>query len=172
VILVGTYSPLAKFIKDLHETGDHPYFHTVSFVGSDAFGAEILKRGVDPVQFDRIIVTQVVPSPASDGEGLISDYRAHLEKFYPEETPNFVSLEGYVNARVLTNMMQRVGPNVTRKKLVETFENTSQLNFGIGNPLTFGPFDHNGLDNIYYSRLEQDGHFVVFDVLQQENKGQ
>jgi ABC-type branched-subunit amino acid transport system substrate-binding protein len=66
VILVGTYSPLAKFIKGVHDAGHRPYFHTVSFVGSRAFGRAILEEGVDRSQFHRIIVTQVVPSPYSE----------------------------------------------------------------------------------------------------------
>ena len=48
VIMVGTYSPLAWFIKQCQEDDFKPYFHTVSFVGSEAFGREILKQDIDP----------------------------------------------------------------------------------------------------------------------------
>lgn len=172
VILVGTYTPLAKFIKGIHETGARPYFHTVSFVGSEAFGSAVLAQGVDPEQFERIIVTQVVPSPASDDLKTVAEYREHLDKHFPDEAPNYVSLEGYVNARVLTRILEMAGPKLTRKKFLETFESMPDLDIGIGKPLTYGAFDHGGLDDIYYSRLDQDGHFQLFDLPDRERQEQ
>jgi len=170
VILVGTYSPLAKAINGIHQNGAHPYFHTVSFVGSDAFGKAILDQGIDPSYFERIIVTQVVPSPSNDNMPTIVDYREHLEEFFPDASPNYVSLEGYINARVLTDILLKAGPDLTRKKLVETFESMTQMEVGIGKPLRYGPFDHNGLDDIYYSRLDIDGHFKVFELSPREKE--
>jgi len=172
VILVGTYTPLAKFIKGVHRAGAQPYFHTVSFVGSEAFGKAILENGVDSSQFERIIVTQVVPSPGSDSLKTVVEYREHLDKSYPGETPNYVSLEGYINARVLTDILQQAGSELTREKLVRTIESLSRSDIGIGKPLTYGVFDHSGLDGIYYSRLDQDGHFRVFELADSEITGQ
>jgi len=164
VIMVGTYSPLAKFIKGMHQADAFPYFHTVSFVGSEAFGKAILEQGVDPLYFDQIIVTQVVPSPRSDDLSVILDYRRHLEKHFPDETPNYVSLEGYVNARVLTEVLQNTGQNLDRKSLIREFETTTNLSVGIGRTLSYGTFDHNGFSSIFYSRLHNDGHFKVFEL--------
>jgi len=172
VILVGTYTPLAKFISEIHETGMQPWFHTVSFVGSEAFGKAIRQQGVDPSQFERIIVTQVVPSPSSDDLSTIVEYRKHLEKFFPGEAPNYVSLEGYINARVLTQSLRSAGPNLTRESFLRAMEGMSHSDIGIGKPLTFGAFDHSGLDGIYYSRLDQDGHFRVFDPPEPSEYGQ
>ncbi|MBU2524313.1 ABC transporter substrate-binding protein, partial [Patescibacteria group bacterium] len=48
VMMVGTYTPLAKFIELSHQSKFKPYFHTVSFIGSEAYGTEIIKReGID-----------------------------------------------------------------------------------------------------------------------------
>jgi ABC-type branched-subunit amino acid transport system substrate-binding protein len=164
VIMVGTYSPLAKFIKGVHDAGHRPYFHTVSFVGSGAFGRAILKESVDRSQFDRIIVTQVVPSPYAEDLATVREYQAQLATHFPGETPNFVSLEGYVNARVLTRILSATGRNLSRERLRQTIEGMSQIDIGIGMPLAFGLFDHSGVDNIYYSRLGENGLFSVFDL--------
>ena len=175
VILVGTYTPLAKFIKNIHQTGMNPYFHTVSFVGSEAFGKAILEEGIDPSYFERIIVTQVVPSPYSDELSTVVDYREHLEMHFPGEIPNYVSLEGYTNARVLTQILQSAGRDLNRKTLLRTFETTPNMSVGIGKPLSYGTFDHNGLSNIFYSRPDQNGHFRVFELpnknIQEPNGG-
>lgn len=167
VIMVGTYNPLAKFIKLIHDSDFHPYFHTVSFIGSEAFGEAILNQGVDPSQFQRIIVTQVVPSPNSENLNAIIDYREHLEKFAPGETPNYVSLEGYINARILTEALQRTGRELNRQNLMRTLEQMSGIELGIGKVLNYGELDHNGLDSIYYSRLDADGSFQVFEFSDQ-----
>jgi branched-chain amino acid transport system substrate-binding protein len=164
VIMVGTYSPLAKFIKGMHQAGAFPYFHTVSFVGSEAFGKAILEQDVDPLYFDQIIVTQVVPSPGSEDLSVIVDYRRHLEKYFPDETPNYVSLEGYVNARVLTEVLEKTGRDLDRKNLIHTFESMTNLSVGIGKTLSYSTFDHNGFNSIFYSRLDRDGHFRVFEL--------
>jgi ABC-type branched-subunit amino acid transport system substrate-binding protein len=168
VILVGTYSPLAKFIRDVHDAGQRPYFHTVSFVGSGAFGRAIMEEGVDRSQFDRIIVTQVVPSPYSEDLEAVRDYQAQLARHFPEETPNFVSLEGYINARVLTRILSETGRNLSRETMKQTIEGMSRIDIGIGMPLTFGLFDHNGLDDIFYSRLGENGVFSVFELPSEE----
>ena len=168
VILVGTYTPLAKFIKGVHEAGHQPYFHTVSFVGSEAFGRAILEEDVDRSQFDRIIVTQVVPSPYSEDLEAVRDYQAQLTKHFPEETPNFVSLEGYINARALTRILSETGRNLSRERMKQTIEGMPRIDIGIGMPLTFGLFDHSGLDDIFYSRLGENGLFSVFDLPSEE----
>jgi ABC-type branched-subunit amino acid transport system substrate-binding protein len=168
VVLVGTYSPLAKLIKGVHDAGHRPYFHTVSFVGSQAFGRAILEQGVDRSQFDRIIVTQVVPSPYAEDLETVREYQAQLAKHFPEETPNFVSLEGYINARVLTRILSETGPNLSRETMKQTIEGMSQMDIGIGMPLTFGLFDHSGMDDIFYSRLGQNGVFSIFELPAEE----
>jgi branched-chain amino acid transport system substrate-binding protein len=167
VILVGTYSPLAKFIKNVHQEGVFPYFHTVSFVGSEAFGKAILELAVDPLHFEQIIVTQVVPSPNSDDLSVVVDYREHLDKHFPGEAPNYVSLEGYINARILTQVLQNTGRKLNRTNLIRTFEGTKNLSIGIGKTLSYDTFDHNGFSSVFYSRLDRDGRFKVFEL---ENK--
>ncbi|MFZ9039700.1 MAG: ABC transporter substrate-binding protein, partial [Gammaproteobacteria bacterium] len=80
VIMVGTYNPLAKFVKLSHSQRFFPYFHTVSFVGSKAYGLHLKVRGIQSSQIDKIIVTQVVPSPHANEEVIVSEYRELLKK--------------------------------------------------------------------------------------------
>jgi branched-chain amino acid transport system substrate-binding protein len=162
VIMVGTYSPLAKFIRQCQEEEFSPYFHTVSFVGSAAFAGEILAQGINPSLYEQIIVTQVVPSPLSDELELVKNYRAMAGKYFPEDEPNYVALEGFINAQVLGKALQLTGAGLTRQAFINTVEKINKLDIGIGKPISFGPFDHNGLEEIYYSRLDQDGTFKVF----------
>jgi len=162
VIMVGTYSPLAKFIKRCQEEDFKPFFHTVSFVGSKAFGDEILEQDIDPSWYERIIVTQVVPSPFSEQLGAVREYRETINKHFPEDDPNYVALEGFVNAQILVNALRSSGPDLTRSTLINSIENISELDIGIGKLVSFSEFDHSGLEGIYYSRLDEDGTFQLF----------
>lgn len=163
VLMVGTSAPLAHFVKLSHERGFEPYFHTVSFVGSEAFSDELREvQQIEPSRFERIIVTQVVPSPFIENLAAIVEYRRLAEKYFPEDPLNYVALEGFVNARVLVEALQRAGPHLTREKLIDTIEALEDLDVGIGETVSYGVFDHQGLDAVFYSRLHEDGTFRTF----------
>lgn len=163
VVMVGTYSPLAKFIKVSNDEGFTPYFHTVSFVGSEAFGSEITDtQGVDPAQYEKIIVTQVVPSPFSEEYQTVNEYRELAAKYYPNDEPNYVALEGFINAKVLVMALEDAGEDISRESFVEAFESMQNVDVGIGKQVTFGALDHKGLEGVYCSRLTEDGSFRIF----------
>lgn len=162
VIMVGTYSPLAKSIKRCNERGFHPYFHTVSFVGSEAFAAELVIRKVDPAQYEKIIVTQVVPSPFSEEHQAVREYQRLTGKHFPDDPLNYVALEGFINAKILTQVLNKAGRGLTRERIIRILEETRDLDVGIGKKVSFGSLDHKGLDGIYYSRLDGDGVFRIF----------
>ncbi|NQU82222.1 MAG: ABC transporter substrate-binding protein [Bacteroidetes bacterium] len=163
VIMVGTYDPLAKFIKISNDAGFTPYFHTVSFVGSEAFGKQLVEvQKVDSVQYDKIIVTQVVPSPFSDEFSTVKEYKELAKKYYPQDEPNFVALEGFINAKILVKALELTGKDPTRDKFIEALESMQNVGIGIGKAITYSANDHQGLQGIYYSKLTEDGTFRIF----------
>jgi branched-chain amino acid transport system substrate-binding protein len=163
VIMVGTYAPLAKFIRVCHDRGFAPYFHTVSFIGSGAFAKELrVVQKVDAAQHEKIMVTQVVPSPAAPDLSAVQAYRTAAAKHFPDDPPNYVALEGYVNARILVHALRAAGADLSRERLIEALEALRDFDAGIGKTITFGPSDRLGLQGIYYSRLAPSGQFEVF----------
>lgn len=163
VFMVGTYDPLAKFIALSHQAGWKPHFHTVSFVGSEAFGKALVEtHKIAPAEYERIIVTQVVPSPFSENLPTVKEYREQLKKYFPNDVPNYVALEGFVNAKVLVEALRRAGSDLTREKFIEALESMQQVDVGIGMPVTYGALDRRGLEGVYYSRLAEDGTFRTF----------
>jgi ABC-type branched-subunit amino acid transport system substrate-binding protein len=75
------------------------------------------------------------------------------------DRPNFVSLEGYINAKVLVEGLQRAGPTLNRETFINAIESIQQLDLGFANRLSFSPLDHQGLERVYFTHL-QDGKFV------------
>ena len=165
VAMVGTYAPLAKYVKLSHDAGHHPWFHTVSFVGSEAFAKELVeKQHVDPAQYSHIVVTQVVPSPFADTFPAVREYRALAQKYFPADPPNYVALEGFLGATVLVHALEGAGPNPTRESFVAALERTQDLDLGIGHRLSYSPTKHTGLTGTYYSSLHDDAKFQLFDA--------
>lgn len=160
VVMIGTYEPCANFIRAAKSRGYDPVFSLVSFVGADEL-VRIL--GADA---EGVIVTQVVPlpGPQADGESLwgVDEYTRLLQRYYPQDRPNFVGLEGYLNARVLVEGLQRTGSQPTRERFMAALESIQDYDLGIDNALSFSPRDHQGLDRVYYTHFK-DGRFILFN---------
>jgi ABC-type branched-subunit amino acid transport system substrate-binding protein len=157
VVMIGTYEPCARFIRLAVAKHYTPVFYNVSFVGADEL-ARILGR-IDAT----IIVTQVVPPPEVTAADVrfrgIREYIQLLRQYFPDDQPNFVGLEGYINARVLVEGLRRAGRELDRRKFIRAIESIRQLDLGIDNLLSFSPRDHQGLEKVYFTHLE-DGKFI------------
>jgi branched-chain amino acid transport system substrate-binding protein len=165
IVMIGTYTPLAKFVKRYKEQGHDPYFHSVSFVGADAFALELSSQWIKTS--DKIIVTQVVPDPYETSaiypQTTIKNYRNYTAKYFPEDIPDYVGLEGYINAKVLVRALNEAGRDLNRDKFIETIESLNHYSIGIGIPVQYGPDDHQAFDRVYFSRLNN-GRFVLFEI--------
>ena len=159
VVMVGTYGACARFIQLAHAKQFDPVFYNVSFVG-----AEELARRVGTDTASTVLMSQVVPPPAA-GPGNANDaavqYVALLKHYFPTDTPSFVGLEGFLNARILVEGLQKAGRDLTREGLIDAIESIRDLKLGPGISITYGPDDRQGLDTIYFTRLEN-GRFVPF----------
>jgi branched-chain amino acid transport system substrate-binding protein len=156
VVVVGPYAPVAAIVKKAHAAGWHPQFLTVSFVGTEEF---IREAGSDA---EGTIITQVVPPYDRTDYATVELYRRHLAKYYPDAKPNFVSLEGFVDAMVLVEGLKRAGKDLTRERLITAIESIHNLNVGMGSRflLDYGPADHKGFDAVYPT-IVKDGQPVL-----------
>lgn len=163
VMMVGTYAPLAKFVKMAHDGGYNPYFSTVSFVGSSAFAQELVEvQKIDLEYYEKIMVTQVVPSPYSTNYSATSEYIALSSEYFPEDSPNYVAFEGFLNAKVIVEGLRNAGREVTHDKFKEELLKIKNFDIGIEKNVTYSEDNHEGLDGIYYSKLNNDGRFDTF----------
>src|ERR1700733_4901977 len=145
VVIVGPYAPVAAIVKKAHAAGWRPQFLTVSFVGTEEF---IKEAGPDA---EGTIITQVVPPYDRTHYPTVALYRKCLAKYYPDATPSFVGLEGFVDAMVLVEGLKRAGKNVTREKFITAIESIHEMNIGLGPKLilSYSPSDHKGFDSVY-----------------------
>src|SRR6516165_3201306 len=161
VIMVPAYRAAAKFIEKTRDFYPDMIYTSVSFVGSTALADELMLLGKKYAA--GVIVTQVVP--AVDGHSsLVLDYKAALAKYFPGQAPDYVSLEGYVDANVLIAALQRAGAELNTERLVGTFENLRDLDIGLGTTVNFNRSEHQGGHKVWGTQLDANGHFQPLEL--------
>jgi ABC-type branched-subunit amino acid transport system substrate-binding protein len=161
VIMVPTYRAAARFIEKTRDLYPDMIYTSVSFVGSTALADELMLLGKKYAT--GVIVTQVVP--AVDGHSsLVLEYKSALAKYFPGDAPDYVSLEGYVDASVLIAALQRNGPQLDTERLVGTFESLRDLDIGLGTPVTFSRSEHQGVHKVWGTQLNETGHYQPIDL--------
>jgi branched-chain amino acid transport system substrate-binding protein len=147
---------LAAILKRSHARGWHPLFLSLSFAGTEGL---IRAAGEDA---DGVIVTQVVPPYDRTDLPTIKLYREALEKYMGGAPPSFVSLEGFVDAMVLTEGLKRAGKDLTREKFISGIESIHDQDVGLGPKflLNYGPKRHKGFDSVY-ATIIQNGRAVT-----------
>jgi eukaryotic-like serine/threonine-protein kinase len=161
VVMVATYEPAGEFIRRLKDVRPDLIFANVSFVGSEALAEYLLKHGKKYV--DGVIVTQVVP-PTESKASIVLKYHELLNFYFPEARPSFASLEGYIASALFVEGLQRVGPNPTTEKLIDTLETIRDLDIGTGALLSFSKSEHQASHKVWGTILDREGKFKVLEL--------
>jgi branched-chain amino acid transport system substrate-binding protein len=160
VVMVSTYRAAAKFIE---KTRDIPgmIYSNVSFVGSTALADELMLLGGRFAS--GVIVTQVVPA-VSGYSSAVLEYKNALAKYFPGEAPDYVSLEGYISAKVLIEALKRAGSQLDTERLVDSLEGMRNLDLGLGTPLNFGRAEHQASHKIWGTALDENGRYQPIEL--------
>ena len=162
VFLIGTAGPCAKAIRLARARGFRGLFYAVSFVGADE-----IARLLGPGERGTLLMSQVVPPPdLPETRALLSgvvEYAALLARFFPEERPSAVGLEGFVNAKVLVEGLRRTGRDLTRERFLAAVESIRSFSLGIASPVSFDTNRHQGMERVYFIRFDQGRFHLVTD---------
>ncbi|HYA75142.1 MAG TPA: ABC transporter substrate-binding protein, partial [Roseiarcus sp.] len=161
VVMVATYRAAAKFIEKTRDLYPALIYTNVSFVGSTALADELMLLG--PRYASGVVVTQVVPAVNSYAS-IILKYKAALDKYFPGESADYVSLEGYIDGIILAEAVRRVGPQIDTEKLVDELERMRDFDLGLGTLVTFSPNDHQGSHKVWGTQLDETGHYQAIDL--------
>src|SRR6266851_1714455 len=161
VVMVATYRAAAKFIEKTHDLFPGMLYSNVSFVGSTALADELMLLG--PRYASGVIVTQVVPA-VSGYSSVVLEYKNALAKYFAGESPDYVSLEGYVAANVLIKGLQRAGPQLDTEKLIDALENSRTFDLGLGANLGFGRAEHQASHKIWGTAIDENGKYQAIEL--------
>jgi ABC-type branched-subunit amino acid transport system substrate-binding protein len=161
VVMVSTYRAAAKFIEKTRDLFPGMIYSNVSFVGSTALADELMLLGGRFAS--GVIVTQVVPA-VSGYSSVVLEYKNALAKYFPGEAPDYVSLEGYISAKVLIEALKRAGPQLDTERLVDSLEGMRNLDMGLGTSLSFGRAEHQASHKIWGTALDENGRYQPIEL--------
>jgi len=173
IISIGAYEACAAFIRDSRDAGLNVPIANVSFVDSENKLKLLLKTGQETGRdyTVNLINSQVVPSCEETELPAVAEYRRLITQYdvmpakslirqdYEPHKYSPVSLEGFLNAKLLVEVLKRLGPNFHPKSVKAVVEGIKDYDLGIGVPVNFGPDKHQGLDAVFLTTVEQ-GRFV------------
>ena len=175
VICIGAYAACAAFARDAVNLGLRVPIANLSFVGSENL-LKLLTEGQDNSEaYTQLLVnSQVVPSYEETSTPAVQEYREMMQQYAPQPpeelvtedyTPfsqSFVSLEGFLNAKLMVEILRRLGDNPQRSQLEDAVFSVRDFDLGIGEQVSFGPDRRQGLQRVYYTVVEN-GRFVTLD---------
>ena len=179
VICIGAYAACAAFARDAVDLGLHIPVANVSFVGSENLLSLMIEGREDAESHTRFLVnSQVVPSYEDTSLPAVREYHELMARYDPPPPDNveritqgepydpfpqsFVSLEGFVNAKLITEILRRLGGQPDRSQLEEAVFAVRNYDLGVGERVSFGPDRRQGLQRVYYT-VPESGRFVPLD---------
>jgi hypothetical protein len=93
----------------------------------------------------------------------VERYRELLARHFPSEQPGFVSLEGYLAARVFTEALDRAADPLTVEGFVDAIGSIDRLDLGIGTELGFDG-DHQASDRVWGTVLDATGTYRTLEL--------
>ena len=160
-VIIGTYSASAEFTRAMQAIGFSGEVANVSFVGTHALAETLRESGT--YNGKGILVTQTVPLYSSHAS-LVIDYREALQSYFPAESPDFVSLEGYIVAKLFVEGLKRAGRYIDSESLVNALETIQDLDLGIGSLLGFSKSDHQASHRVWGTLIKEDGSIESVDL--------
>ncbi|MBV8926251.1 MAG: ABC transporter substrate-binding protein [Bradyrhizobium sp.] len=161
VVMVATYRAAAKFIEKTRDSYPGMIYTNVSFVGSTELAEELNLLG--PRFANGVIVTQVVPAVGGYSTAVL-EYKNALAKYFPGEAPDYVSLEGYIAAKVLIQGLRQSGAQLDTEHLIDNLEAMRNIDLGLGTTLGFGRAEHQASHKIWGTALDDAGKFTALDL--------
>jgi len=156
VLLGVSGTDAVALIQAQRSGGARPVYFARSLVGSRQLHAALGREA------QGIVVSQLVPSPARTGLPIVAEYRRLLQQRQPNAEPDFVELEGFVNAKVMLKTLERMGASVgapTRRALADAVSALGRIDLG-GHVLDFSGGRRSGSRYVELTMLRSDGTFA------------
>jgi ABC-type branched-subunit amino acid transport system substrate-binding protein len=173
IISVASYAAAAAFIRDARDQKLELPIANVSFVGSNNLLNLLIvmgkRNGKDYTS--NLVNTQVVPNYEDTSIPAVAEYRKMMKQYSPAEpmsAPNmatdseglsFVSFEGFLNAKLLVEVLRRAGDSLQRDQIRRAAESVNNFDIGLDERVSFTPARHQALNRVYFTTVK-DGKFV------------
>jgi len=180
VICIGAYAACAAFARDAVNLGLHVPVANLSFVGSENLQRILRERRADPDSYTRFLVnSQVVPAFDDSTFPAVQEYHRLMFQYDPELPEDlerltrgepyqplargFVSLEGFLNAKLMTEILRRLGRRLDKSRLEQAVFSVRNFPLGIDQRVSFGPDRRQGMQRVYYTVADGSHFRMLYD---------
>lgn len=122
--------PTIEVIKNVNQTRKGLQMYALSVL---ATAGNLKALGADGTG---VAISQVVPFPSNSTLPIVREYQQAMKAAGVTEFSH-LSLEGYVNAKIVTEGLRRAGKNLTRESLIASMQGIKGLDIG-GMEVSFG----------------------------------
>ena len=151
LVIISSSKNTIAVIKAIRAQGSQMQIMTLSNNSSRAFVEEMGPAGVGVIM-SQITVAPHLMSTKLGQEFLIAAKASNATISYP-------AIEGYVNAKVLVEGLQRAGRKLTREGFILALESMQRVDMG-GILITYGDNDHSGSEFVELTMIGKDGRFI------------
>ena len=104
----------------------------------------------------------------------VREYRGLMNRYDPQPPAelvresyapfpySFVSLEGFLDAKLMVEVLRRLGDDPARSRLESAVFTVKDFDLGVGERVSFGAGRRQGLQRVYYTIVEG-GRFITLD---------
>ena len=167
--MVTSYRTASDFIRHTRLQGLDPVFINLSVVGAQALVDEL---GDDA---QGIIFSQVMPSPYDQSLPLVVQFTKSVDDYARKNSldadtlKNYISLEGYLAARFVIHVLQRIDSGeITRKAMLDYIFDSQTFEIG-GVKLLFKEGGNQGLHKIYITEIGENNQILTLDSIELED---
>jgi ABC-type branched-subunit amino acid transport system substrate-binding protein len=151
VIFIGQSKPAAALVKGVRAKGQSPQFFLLSVASGVHADLGAPAAG--------IIVSQVVPYPFTElGGPVVSEYQSSIAKGADKKF-SYNSMEGFLNAKLVTRALQKINGTPTRAKMIAALESMNNEDLG-GFAISYGKQNNLGSRYVALTMVRADGTFA------------
>jgi ABC-type branched-subunit amino acid transport system substrate-binding protein len=151
VLFIGQSKPAAALVKGLHAKGQHPQVFVLSV--ASGLHADLGEAA------SGVIVSQVVPYPFTElGHPVVREYQKTIGALEDRKF-SYNSMEGYLNAKLVTSALMKTPAPLTRAKLIATLQGLNNEDLG-GFSISYGKQSNLGSRFVALTMIRKDGSFA------------
>ena len=152
IVVIGTYAASAAFIRDARECQWAIPIGTISFVGAESLLALLNNHAIQrQTIYEDIYITQVLPDFKDVSFPAVREYLTLAKK--AGKTANYIGFEGYINAKLLSQLLLKTTAPFSIEKLSTLLERDHRIDIGLGEPVSIGVDEHQFSHHVYLTQI-------------------
>lgn len=137
VISIGTAPTIASSIQQSNAAGFRPTWGTYG-VGSSNIMQSLLGKDIEGLLFASEVLDQFSDDPE------VQAVKTVLQESYPQARADWATMLGYGHARMIVDVLEAVGPDVTREKVMSVVESDRSFPVGMMKAIRYGKTSRGG----------------------------